>query len=484
MNSIFNFLGEKQYRVFLLLISILLGLLYLFLEFKGSLATKYTAYFFVAPFFLFLLFKLKNPIILVAAPIFTLIFFENIIISRIPVTPYLRVGITLVFTLTAFASIIWHNPKRKLPGAFVVLLLLYFFFIGLSIINGNIEGMDLMPSNMASFFTTYGEFLIFFLIGYKAFEEPEQIQDLLFILIVFAALSGIGHIFSMLTGTNLEMIRGEEMVQDERSLSEGHWRYGGFWGNVNNMSAFYVMIIPASILYINKDKRVYRKVIATITIAVLLISLLMGASRGGLLFLILNSLIVLFFIKLDVKKLIYGIIGTVLLVVVMNQVLDQFFIEYVDRALEEMSRKGTESPREKIWPAALEIIKDNPTGIGLSPYNFSRLLKFYANMSWVNPHNMYLEQLTQTGWGGFLAFMTFFIWIIALNLKAVKSKPPASTELNLKFIFLIFSGFMLMSLTEPIFCNDYKINHIFGLCLGMSLFLSLKQLGRLDLKKL
>jgi O-antigen ligase len=472
MHPIIAFILEKQYRIFILLNIILIGGLVLFISSKGSLTSKYTAYFFIAPFCLLILFNLKNPVLKVAAPIFTLIFVENIIISRIPVSNYLRVGVTLIFALTIYFSFVWRNEKRKLPKYFNTLWLLYFTFILVSMVQGNIREYNLLPANVENFVTYYLEFFLFFMIGYRAFEDPKQIKQFLLLFMVLGALSAVGHIFSILTGKNLELIRGAEMVAESRDLSEGAWRYGGFFGNVNTMSAFYVMVVPSSFYFLFNEKDFRLKIAAGLTVALMIVSLLLGASRGGLLFVVLGILISLFFIKLDIKKISTGLISAIVLLIILNQFMDQFLAEYIERAFDEMNRKGTDSPREMIWPATIDILKDHPIGIGLTTYNYSRLLNAYSNLNWANPHNMYLEMMTQTGIPGCIIFLTIVGLILTVSFKAYKKKLNYTVSSSLVFMLLMIIGFLMMGLTEPVFRNQYKLNHLFGLILGISAFLS------------
>ena len=97
MNHLFNFIFAKQYRVVILLNVIIISFLLIYLNLFGKLTSKYTVYFFMAPIFLFVLFKIKSPTIKIAAPLFVLIFTENIIISRVPISNFFKVGITFIF---------------------------------------------------------------------------------------------------------------------------------------------------------------------------------------------------------------------------------------------------------------------------------------------------------------------------------------------------------------------------------------------------
>ncbi len=96
------------------------------------------------------------------------------------------------------------------------------------------------------------------------------------------------------------------MIVRGRSIEEGAWRYGGFFGNVNFMSTFYVMIIPVFFVQAFNSKNMLIKIFALFSIATMILSTLMGASRGGLLFLAVNLLISCFFLQINAKNNLYN----------------------------------------------------------------------------------------------------------------------------------------------------------------------------------
>lgn len=472
---------NKQLLAAMLLNAIVALIFWLYIQMFGSLMSRYTAYFFVAPFLLIVLFQWKNPVYKTAAPIFTLIFLENVIISRIPAVavPYMndqavffRLGVTFIFALTAVCSFMYYKEKFRLPRYMAPMWLLFLGFALASMVIGGSVDFGLLSGNVSDFITYYLEFFLFFYLGYRAFESSGEVKQLLLLFVVFGIITAVAHIFAITTGTNLESLRGQEAVAESRDLSQNNWRYGGFLGNVNTMSAFYVMLIPASLYMLFSEKAMYKKVIAAVAMISMLISMLLGASRGGLLWSALGIIVALFYLRIGWQKIIGGLLFVAAVVFVANSLLNQFFMEYLQRAFDEISRKGTDSPREMIWYYTMFIIRDNPFGIGLSTHNYAMKLRYYANMEWSNPHNMYLEMITQTGFAGLVVFISIVGRVIASNIKAyIKTKETESRE-ALVFLLLFMAGFMLMGFTEPIFRNQYKLNHLFGLLIGISMSLS------------
>ncbi len=474
MSSIIAYLKGKPYRVLVVFNVLTVLFLLFFLRTFGGLQSRYALYFFAGPVILFILFNIKSIFIKVTLPLFFIIFIENIVISSVPVAGFVRIGGALILALIALLSIYNYQKMEKLPRLFDAQWFVYFVFIVISFIIGITTHPELFGLNVEALLTYYIEFFLYFYLGYQAFRNVKTASDFMTLLVIFGALSAGGHIFSMLTGINLELVRGESAVAASRDLSEGNWRYGGFFGNVNTMSAFYVMLVPAAVYLVFNSKTLIVKILAGISIGAMIISLLMGASRGGLLFVVLNTFIILFFMKISVKNIFTGLITAAVLIIVLNSVLDSFFTEFIDRAFEEMNRKGTDSPREVIWYFTMGIIQENPLGLGLSTFNFSDALRKAGNIFWANPHNMYLEMTTQTGIGGLLLFLTIIGRIIWSVIKALGRTDDYQERTALVTALSVIMGFMIMGFTEPVFRNQYKLNHIFGIVSGLSLFLSHK----------
>ncbi len=469
MFSLLSFLKQKQYRIVILINVVFALILLAYLNYFGNIAHRNTVYVFIAPFFLLILFMSKNILVKITLPIFFLIFIENIFISAIPVAKMFRVGGAMIFALTAIISIIYHQKSDKLPRLMAVQWVLYFTAVLMSFVLGASVSENLLNENVEALFLYYIEFLLYFYLGYLAFNDIDMMKKFLFIIILMGLLSAAGHIFSMLTGINLESARGVEAVASTRDLSQGRWRYGGFFGNVNTMSAFYVMLVPASFYIAVTDRSYVKKAISLITIIAMIISVLLGASRGGLLFILVNLLISLLFIRIKIKNVVFSLIAISILIYVLNMLLDQFFMDYLTRAINEMVRKGTDSPREQIWYYTWLIILEHPFGLGLSTTNYYTVLQQYGNLFWANPHNMYLEQITQAGFAGLFFFLSIVIRILYRSVKSFKnSENPAVKEI-IPITAVMIIGFLLMGFTEPIFRNQYKLNHLFAIILGISL---------------
>ncbi|NOH00048.1 MAG: O-antigen ligase family protein [Ignavibacteriae bacterium] len=378
----------------------------------------------------------------------------------------------MIFGLTVFASIIWHKKKYAYPKYSKVLFSLFILTAIISLVIGSAKGKEYLYVNISDLITYYLGFILFFYIGYQSIENAGDLYKIVLILFIFGLMTAAGHIFSITTGINLEMMRGQEMVSASRDLSEGNWRYGGFFGNVNSMSAFYVMLIPGGLVLLFNEVRLSIRVISVIAILLMIISTFIGASRGALLFIALNIILSLFFLKINLKQILIGIGFIIALVFGAELVIGNYLQEFFDRAIDEITRKGTESPREIIWFYTFKIIRDYPLGVGLTWHDYSPILMKYGNIFWANPHSMYLQMLVQTGYLGFVSFLLLVVQAISFIIRAYKKTRNSIEKNAFAFVFLFITGFLLMGITEPIFTNQYKLNYIFGIILGISLSFS------------
>lgn len=179
----------------------------------------------------------------------------------------------------------------------------------------------------------------------------------------------------------------------------------------------------------------------------LLVILLFNASRGGLLCIVLNSIIFLFYffkdssrLKISKSKIILLIILTLLIGVNYSYVLfDQmsYRLTNVESLYEDTSRL------ELYYIAFLIILETNTFGAGVG----SMLVRVEEYTSGVTAlHNVFLEIFVQYGLGIFIMFCVFFLKSERrlLKVKKYSSKMFAySTLISLPVVFVIDSGYLL-----------------------------------------
>lgn len=437
---------------------------------------RWTIYLFFGPLSIMLFLSIKSEVFRFAAIIFAIIFIDGILFTKVSISDYVSFSLSYILLL----SVLFFPSAIKQESAIRKYLIFGFVIFIFAAIGGMLQGIIrdsfYASANVKDFVTYYLGFLLFFLAGYKSFNDKRQALKLLEIIIFFGLLVSIGHLFSMTTGIQLQAIRAE-MANEDKDLMGTNWRYGGFLGNPNNLAAFYAMIIPASMIFALYSKKFSTKLISILSIVAMVISLLLLGSRGGLLFLFVNFLISLFFLKLNIKQTALAFFVITAAYFSANEAIEKYFSSQFERTIKRFEKAGVEDIREHIWKNSVEIIKDNPMGLGLATYHFTKELKNRSGMTWSNPHNIYIEFLTQ---GGFLTLLGFLIIAIGSLIQLGKSFYH-SNDIDERIIygtsFLIFSGFLLAGLTEPVFRNGHKLNYFLAIILGASLSLSFNKIN-------
>jgi O-antigen ligase len=232
------------------------------------------------------------------------------------------------------------------------------------------------------------------------------------------------------------------------------------------------MCIPAAFLFLLTDKSFLKKIIVLVSISIMSLSLLFGGSRGGVLFLALNLMIAFLFLRVNFKTKVYAVIALAVVAFVVGFFLQEYFFSFFERTFERFSEKGLEdTTRAKNFAASIQILLDHPFGIGVSQINFAPLLMEYANIYFASPHNIYLEMGLQVGINGLIMFLSIVGLTVYYNIYDFQRAEDPILRMALSMSLVFLTGFLLMGFTEPIFRNYYKLNHLFGLILGISLSL-------------
>ena len=169
-------------------------------------------------------------------------------------------------------------------------------------------------------------------------------------------------------------------------------------------------------LLISKNKPFYL-IIKGYTLFVLL---LMGG-RGPILFLILIIFMDYFFIKLNIKKIIFAIAVIVVGILAITYLTESDIIGK-NRTVERFTVLGTnkdKSSQERLflWKSAITYFQDNPLiGIGIGSFG-NRL---YNKEKKEHPHNIFLESLVELGLVGFFLLLAFMLMYLSAIYRLIK----------------------------------------------------------------
>ena len=195
--------------------------------------------------------------------------------------------------------------------------------------------------------------------------------------------------------------------------------------------------------------RIWQKAIALAGILLSVNAFAMTRSRGAFVGLLMQFIIatILFRKNKHRKKLIFGVVGVVILFGVLMD--DQFKSRLLNlqKNVLEGEAAGVSAGRVEIWKYGLNMISDYPLGVGgggfraLSPQYVPKelLSRTYGE---IEAHNAYLQVLVEEGWIGMAIYLTFIFSIIYTMLKVLSMKDMIADKSDGKAV--TFHAYMLI----------------------------------------
>ncbi len=443
------------------------------LNFMMNRSLKWTMYLTVAPFLVYPIIKTRNFIIKIALIFGVILVVDDIFIFRNWFDEKLggfsfNVSLILLICILAYELIF----KEKVPKLDIYLLF-WIIFITSAILSAYIGSFLFTKySNEINCLQTYYlEFFGFFYLGYLAVFRKINLKLFLIALIAFGGLVAMGHFYSLYTGQSFEGIRHLSLDKGLDLTQERNWRYGSFFRNPNTMAAFYVMLIPPSvILLFSKIISKKSKLIVLVASNLMFFSLLLSGSRMGVALLgFILSLVILFHLT-KIKKLFNLVVlsaAGILLFYLINFMTDDLLFRNIHKTFMRFFLQHSEDVRFQIWKTVINLSVSYPLGIGLYWENFLGLLMATKNLYFANAHNIYLSILIKTGFIGLTGFLGIFLIPFFSAVKGIFSNDKLQQPIFIA-LTLILLGFLMFGITEPLFTNQEKLNHIVGVVLGIT----------------
>ena len=150
--------------------------------------------------------------------------------------------------------------------------------------------------------------------------------------------------------------------------------------------------------------------------------------------------------------------------------------EFAAASIDFAKEKGFDSPRLSVWPRFIQMVLDNPLGVGLSVDNLIRTAAPYA-IPFTSTHNLYLAVLVQIGFAGFAFFLALTGVILHRNYRAWRTVTDASRRVLLLAVMMPLLGFFFVGVTESVWENGIKINQLFWFWCGISISTSTRMLA-------
>lgn len=221
----------------------------------------------------------------------------------------------------------------------------------------------------------------------------------------------------------------------EKALPVYGFSYRPKWGpegDPNYLAAAAVLCLPIAYYLFISSKRRFDRLFVLACALPIVGALLVGASRGGLLALVVACAVVLFQSRRKRAKFI--VLGGVLAVLFMVSPVSP-----VRRLLHPTAIGiGSENDRLELWNAGLRMIEDHPlTGIGLG--NFRAEVPAYLlpgeRIDFI-AHNTYIEVAATMGIPGLL----LFVWILTATFRSLVRTHRRAKESDSVLIYTAASG--------------------------------------------
>ncbi|MCL4685397.1 O-antigen ligase family protein [Myxococcota bacterium] len=381
---------------------------------------------------------------------------------------FVNFSISSAFAYTLFGSLLLDPSARARMPAMSAAWAALLTFALFGVVIGAADPRLGMTFQIPEFQFFFAEALLYFWLGRACLRDAEQVNRLLLWVVWFGGIIALTHMFSLATGFTFYT---SGKVVAVSALDVRSYRYGSVFVNPNTLADFYAMTIPAAVVLLLGWRKLSRRArISAIAAAGLMsISLPLTASRGGLATTVLVLGIAALLLPAGLR-IIVSYLGAGLLIGGMTAVgVVVLFPEYWERALTRFQEEGLQGNRYLLWRDTLDLLTTNPLGIGLHPFNFSAAIRPYG-FGEASPHNIYLDLATRVGIPGLLAFLAF---CVGLFRRLGRARRHGSPELRTAAaaITVMMLGFLLGGITEPIFTNGYKLQHLFFFLAGVGSFL-------------
>jgi len=367
-------------------------------------------------------------------------FYSILIISCFPIFILFSPLLTNLFTVILiffFLNEIKFNPKYLVKDKILFLLILFWFFILISLFT-SIYVENSIPRSLGFIRFILLSYAVAYYIGLNDFKYY-KIIILIWFFIFF--ISSVDLFIEYILGFNLLGY-----------VSYMPGRLSGFLGDElkigNYYLGFYFLILAFSIQFFKKQFLSF-----FIIIFFSLIAFLIG-ERANFIKIILGLLIFLIFyekIILKYKIIFFGLmISNAIIFVNLN---DEFKTRYKKQLYTPLKTEGVYNylkgiPYGAHFSTAYEIFKENPiSGIGLKNFYFECGKDKYINKEFVfnharcstHPHQLHLEILSHIGIFGYLVFICLFFYLIYFGFQNYfRNKNP---YLLASLIFILVSIF-------------------------------------------
>ena len=304
-------------------------------------------------------------------------------------------------------------------------------------------------------------FIVFSVFMQNGVDRRDQLDKLIYFMVAAGAVIALYGLLQVVTGveSNTDWI-------DEDTFSSLTLRVYSTFGNPNVLAEYLLLIIPLGAATVFTAKTSAGKASAVIATVVMLVCMLLTYSRGAYLGLILSAAV--FFVLVDRRFIVLGVIGIIALFFVMPDSIISRFTSILD-----MTDSST-SYRISIWMGTLAMLADYwfcGVGTGLSAFSMVYPLYSYNAASSQHAHNLYLQIMCETGIAGIAVFLMILGSSLRNTASALRRAEDRRTKIQLIAVISGVSGFLLQGMTDHSLYNN-RVALTFWVVLSIGAMLS------------
>ena len=269
--------------------------------------------------------------------------------------------------------------------------------------------------------TDFSKIFVAWVLTFLVVTDFEKLRRIIFIQAVSVALIAV---VSVIKGRGHERLLGV---------------LGGIYSNPNDLAFAIVLSLPFCLAFVMTSKGVFRKLAWVAAVLVMLLALMMTASRGGFISLVVTGIVCLWYFGVKGRRFYLiaatAVVGFVLLLTAGGKLKDRFMAvtgEGMDTSMENKAYGSFEERQFLMKRAAEGIIHYPILGIGV------RTFPTYSGI-WREVHMTYLQIGVEVGVPALVLYLLFFARGFG-NLRKIRRRRNLDPEI------VLFNGALTASL--------------------------------------
>jgi len=368
-----------------------------------------------------------------------------------PILPTMAVlGVSLVCIVSLILAFGCDRDKKLVYSPVNKFVLLFAFIY----IVATFTSVTVAGSLFGGALTTL--FVLFTIVMQNAVTTKRQLDVLIYAFVASGAAVSLYGLYQYAFGA----VSASSWV-DSTMFSEIGVRVYSTLGNPNVLAEYLLLVIPFAGACIIIAKGMIPKLFFIGCLGVMLGCMVLTFARGGWLGLIVAAAV--FFVMLDRRFIIVGIVGIILLYFALPDVILNRFL-----SIGNVSDSST-AYRVSIWLGTIAMLRDFWfTGIGPGVAAFNRVYPLYSfnTVSAPHSHNLFLQIVCDAGVVGIIIFLAIlFTFFRSLFSAFSREADKTSKYLQIAAITAVV-GFLIQGATDHSFYN-YRVTLVFWAVLGL-----------------